>query len=75
MGAPVALLTIVAEDRQFLKSAFGLAEPWASQREMSLSHSFCQYAVRCPDPLVIADAREDPRLRDNRAVADLGAIA
>lgn len=75
LDAPIALLTIVDENRQFLKSAIGLAEPWASQREMPLSHSFCQHAVGCPDPLVIPDAREHPLLHDNRAISELGAIA
>lgn len=75
LGAPVALLAILDADRQFLKSCFGLREPWASEREMPLSHSFCQHAVGCPDPFVVADAREHPLLRDSRAISDLDAIA
>ena len=75
LSAPVALVTVVDADRQFLKSSFGIGEPWASSREMPLSHSFCQHAVGCPDPLVVADARADPRLRESPAVRDLGAIA
>ena len=34
LNAPVALVTVVDEDRQFLKSCVGVAEPWASSREM-----------------------------------------
>ena len=30
LGAPVSLITLVADDRQFFKSAMGLPEPWAS---------------------------------------------
>lgn len=75
LNAPVALLTVVADDRQFLKSSVGLPEPWHSKREMALSHSFCQHGVGCADPLVVADARDHPLLRDSAAIADLGAIA
>ena len=74
LNAPVALLSVVEDDRQFLKSSVGLAEPWHSKREMPLSHSFCQHGVGCTD-LVVADAREHPQLSNSPAIADLGAIA
>ena len=44
LRAPVSLVSLVDEDRQFFKSAIGLAEPWASLRQTPLSHSFCQHA-------------------------------
>jgi hypothetical protein len=74
LNAPVALLSVIEDDRQFLKSSIGLAEPWHSNREMPLSHSFCQHGVGCAD-LVVPDAREHPLLRDSPAIANLGAIA
>jgi GAF domain-containing protein len=75
LGAPVALVSLIAEDRQFLKSAIGVAEPWASRRETPLSHSFCQHTITRREPLVVDDAREHPILRDNPAIVDMGAIA
>lgn len=75
IDAPVALVSLVDRDRQFFKSHVGLAEPWASQRETPLSHSFCQHAVASGEPLVVEDAREDPLLRENLAIPDLGVIA
>jgi GAF domain-containing protein len=75
MDTPVALVSLVDEDRQFFKSCLGIAEPWASDRETPLSHSFCQHAVAAREPLVVDDAREHPVLRDNPAVRDMGAIA
>jgi hypothetical protein len=75
LNAPVALVSAVARDRQFFKSCLGLPEPWASRRETPLTHSFCQYAVAAREPLVVGDARLDPRLRDNLAIRDLGVIA
>ncbi len=47
----------------------------ATQRETPLSHSFCQHVVTSSKPLVIDDARLDPRVKDNRAIADIGVIA
>ena len=75
LNAPVALVSLVDEDRQFFKSCLGLPEPWASQRETPLSHSFCQHTIAAREPLVIEDARRHPALRDNEAIRDLGVIA
>ena len=36
LGAPVALISLVTDDRQFFKSATGLPEPWASRRDAPL---------------------------------------
>ncbi|HVE79292.1 MAG TPA: ATP-binding protein [Gemmatimonadaceae bacterium] len=74
-GAPMALVSLVGEDRQFLKSARGLPEPWRSRREVPLSHSYCQHVVADGRPLVVADARAHAQLRDSPAIADLGAVA
>lgn len=75
LHAPVALVTLLATDRQHFVGQAGLGEPWASQRETPFSHSFCQYVVADRAPLVVVDARSSPRLRDNLAIADLGVIA
>lgn len=75
LAVPVALISLVDEDRQFFKSQVGLPEPWATQRETPLSHSFCQYAVRSHEPLVVPDAREHPVLRNNLAIPELGVVA
>lgn len=75
LHAPVALVSLVDEDRQFFKSCLGLPEPWASRRESPLTHSFCQHAVASREPLLVTDAREHPVLRDNLAIRDMGVIA
>ena len=54
LGAPVALVTFVGEDRAFFKSAIGLQEPWASRRCTPLSHSFCRHVVATGAPLIVA---------------------
>jgi hypothetical protein len=75
LRAPVALVSLVDKDRQFFKSCLGLPEPWASEREVPLSHSFCQHAVAARKPLIVEDARKHPVLHDNAAIRDLGVIA
>ena len=75
VNAPVALVSLVDERRQFFKSAVGLGEPWRSSRETPLSHSFCKHVVAEATPLVVADARSHPVLHENAAVAELGVVA
>jgi PAS domain S-box-containing protein len=75
LGAPMALVSLVDDTRQFFKSMVGLPEPWASRREAPLSHSFCRHVVEKAEPLIVADAREHPLVRDNPAVPDLGVVA
>ncbi|MBW3630588.1 MAG: PAS domain S-box protein, partial [Gemmatimonadetes bacterium] len=75
LNAPVALISLVDEDRQFFKSCTGLPEPWATWRETPLSHSFCQHVVSTDEPLVIEDAREHPWVRENLAIRDLDVVA
>ena len=75
LNAPVALVSLVDADRQFFKSCLGLPEPWASERQSPLSHSFCQHAVASREPLLVDDAREHELLRDNLAIRDMGVVA
>lgn len=75
LRVPVALLSLVDDHRQFFKSAVGLPEPWASQRETPLTHSFCQYGVTTGEPLIVVDARTHPWLKHNLAITELGVIA
>lgn len=74
IDAPVSLVSLVENDRQFFKSFVGLPEPWASERQTPLSHSFCQYVVATGEPLIVEDARRDPVLKDNKAIPKLGVI-
>ena len=75
LHVPVALVSLVAEDHQFFKSFVGVPEPWASARRTPLSHSFCQHVVASGEPLVVADARLHPVLRDSPAVTEMRVIA
>ena len=58
-GTPIALLSLVDAERQWFKAHVGL--PGLS--ETPRDGSFCNLALRQPGPLVVNDARDDPRLR------------
>jgi len=76
LKVPVALTSFVDDHRQFFKSCFGeIAEPWHSERQTPLSHSFCQHVVIRDEELIVRDAREHPLVRTNMAINDLGVIA
>jgi hypothetical protein len=75
LRVPMALITVVDEDRQFLKSAVGMNEPWASSRETPISHSFCQHVTSRVEELVVDDARDHPLVRDSPAITEMSIIA
>ena len=72
-----SLLTIIDEDndRQFFKAEAGLMLAADEARETSLAYSFCRIVVANSAPLVIADARSDPRVRGHEAIGKFGVIA
>jgi two-component system cell cycle sensor histidine kinase/response regulator CckA len=75
LGTPVSLISLVADDHQFFKSATGLPEPWASRRANPISFSFCGQVVATGEPLVLEDARRHPLLRHNPVIRELGWVA
>jgi diguanylate cyclase (GGDEF)-like protein len=62
---PMATFTLVDEDRQWFKSEVGM-EAKEDPREVS----FCAHTVADNEPLVVGDAREDPRFADNPRVLE-----
>ena len=77
LQAPIGLTTVIdeAQDRQVFVAAVGLPEPVATLRETPLSHSFCRIVKATDAPLIVTDAREDDRLRDNPVIDEMGVIA
>lgn len=59
LDAPVSLVSLVSRDREWHKAAAG-TEPGENPRD----ESFCAHAIAQEDPLVVPDAREDPRFED-----------
>ncbi|WP_245409268.1 GAF domain-containing protein [Shinella sp. WSJ-2] len=75
LNCPVALVSILDEDRQVFIAHLGLPDKWAEAAETPLTHSFCQHVVRDKKPLVIGDATIHDLVRDNLAITDLGVIS
>ena len=75
LHAPGAFVTMIAENRQYLKSAIENGHPsYKAGSSTPLSHSFCQHAIAAGAPFIVEDAREHELVKDNGAVAD-GVIA
>jgi GAF domain-containing protein len=75
VDAPVALLTLVLDDRVLFVSSHGLPEPLRSVGQAPFELSICQYAVVTGRPLVCGDTRRHPGLSTTRAVTELGIAA
>lgn len=65
-GAPVSLISLVDQDRQWFKSRRGLP---AGMEETHRDLAFCSHTILDPGkPLVVKDARQDGRFTDNDLV-------
>ena len=58
-----AMITLVDSDRQWFKAKHGI-----DVCETSRAHSFCNHVVVNDSPLIVSDARENPRFLDNPLV-------
>jgi PAS domain S-box-containing protein len=75
LGTPVALISLVTDDRQFFKSSIGLPEPWATSQGAPISFSLCAQVVSTGEQLIVEDARRHPLLRHSTAIRELGWVA
>ncbi|MGQ7297065.1 SpoIIE family protein phosphatase [Quadrisphaera sp. KR29] len=74
LGVPAAVVSLVSRRLQLFPGAVGLPEPWQTTRLADLSRSSCQQVVASGQPLAVRDAREDPDLRQDAVVTELGAV-
>lgn len=60
-GMPIALISLVDQDRQWFKSAVGLPQGAQTGRDVS----FCGHAITQEGVFEVSDATQDPRFFDN----------
>ncbi|MGB5438858.1 MAG: sensor domain-containing diguanylate cyclase [Gammaproteobacteria bacterium] len=66
---PIALVSLVDEDRQWFKSCVGL-----DVSETPRDISFCGHAILGNEPFIVNDTAKDPRFADNPLVVDAPGI-
>ncbi len=59
-GSPVALISLIDSDRQWVKARTGI-----EITEVPREQAFCAHAINGTAPLVVADLSVDPRFADN----------
>lgn len=65
LNAPIAMVSLVDVNRQFLMARCGL-----DRRETSRDVAFCAHAILHDDILEVTDAQQDPRFAGNPLVTD-----
>nr|WP_090341602.1 GAF domain-containing protein [Mycolicibacterium malmesburyense]CRL71640.1 putative GAF sensor protein [Mycolicibacterium malmesburyense] len=69
VGVPSAAVTLIDRDTQYMCSAIGLDADMAVTRQGPLEGSLGREVLVTGKPLIVADARQEPLLRDHWAVA------
>jgi diguanylate cyclase (GGDEF)-like protein len=64
LQAPIAAISLIEADRQWFKSIQGL-----NISETSRAVSFCSHTILHDAPLIVSDARSDPRFSENPLVS------
>lgn len=59
-GAPIVLISLIDDRRQWIKSGIG-----ADFREVPRSQTFCDHAIRASDVMAVPDATRDDRFRNH----------
>jgi GAF domain-containing protein len=63
-AVPIALITLLDDDRQWFKAAIGMGTTCQTSRDIS----FCGHTILKNEIMVVPDAHADPRFADNPLV-------
>ena len=69
-GTPIALVSLVDEQRQWFKANFGLAGVSETPRDIA----FCSHTIHSNDVMLVEDAASDPRFAHNPLVVEAPSI-
>lgn len=75
LKAPLTMITLVDEYRDYLVAQLGLPEPMAVKGEITDAPSFCQLTVTQDEPLAITDAQAMPIFQIFPSVSTAGVRA
>ncbi len=65
-NTPISLVSLIDNDRQWFKSRQGI-----NKNNIPRKYAFCSYAIKQPEEImVVPDAREDDRFKDNPLVKE-----
>jgi GAF domain-containing protein len=73
VGLPRGCITLVDSERTTAKASVGFPE--GSQLYAPIEQSFCRYVVSTRQPLIVNDARSDPRTMGDPAIVAFAAVA
>ncbi len=73
LDVPLSFVTVIDTTRSWYRSCVGMAPE--AERSAAMEESFCRFVVDSDEPLILADARDDRRMRDHPAIAGMGMAA
>ncbi|MFL5562858.1 MAG: GAF domain-containing protein [Gemmatimonadaceae bacterium] len=74
LNAPISLVTLIDEDRQYFLSCVGLPESLRERRETPLTYSVCKHVVPNGKALIAADISEHPLVEDASVARSFGIV-
>ena len=74
LDAPISLVTLIEEDRQYFLSCVGLPESLTERRQTPLTYSICKHVVPTGEALIVPDIAEHPLFRDDTVVRSFGIV-
>ncbi len=75
LDAPMSLVSLVDDTRQYFKSQVGLPAALAKSRQTPLTHSLCRHVVESDQVLIIGDISQSALACNNPVVEELSVLS